>query len=964
MISLQDFLSRLQKVERHGDQYMACCPAHDDRKASLAVRMGDKKIVCQCLAGCAYEDIIAAMGLSWKDVIKPEYLREYDGRPAPGKSRRRRSGTPSAEDRKGSSGKPESPSATPSETTKKSPADLRFLRVGGQYAHRKGGELVQERITAEYTYEDADGNPVLKVFRTEGKQFPTVHHDADGWFWGDGDRKDLLYRLPQVLAAIRKGERIHIVEGEKDVGTMEAMGLTATCNKGGAGKWPEGLTESLKGADVSIIPDNDEPGRKHALLAAKSLEGTARSVQILDLRKIDGVELPEKGDVSDAFQQIGGSRLREELARLVRASPVLSRVVSDSDYAAFFDLIHGAKVENGHILGMKNNEYYPLCNFVALPVEQVLLDDGLTEPRYQLTIMGWSAKGYAMKTLRVGLDEFNQMDWPAMRWGLDAIIQEGSTTKGKLRRIIQEAGSRAAVSKTMYAHTGWRKIAGRWCFLHGGGAIGADGVSTRLDFGFGRFDLSGLRSGPWMELPPEERRRNCENAMVRLLGISGLRIGVPLVGFMFLAPLRHWLERRGHRPSFIPFLFGDTGCGKSTMASLAMQCFGYDFGYESAQPASFADTWAALSLKLFTLKDLPLLIDDYHPESDAKRAAAMAGIAEQVSRIAGDGMNRSRMRSDATAQEDKPARGLCLETGEEVPRISPSGIARLYTVEIRYGEVPIPASYRLAGKAPDEGKVKELQELTKAARDGALNEVMRGYIEWLAAQAEELPELLEARLDRLQAQALERMDGAHPRLPTAVAYLMLGVEMMMDYLSQPGGLMYQVDKERIREQCWEAVARNGREQILEMEREKPAELFITTVRELLDGGAAVIQPIDKPTAAAPRDLIGYSDELYYYLNPGETFRKVQKSLQEQGSRFPLGKNQLFRTLAGEKKIVPAPNGSNVRQVKRGIVHAWMLWVPRYVIDGLTEVDVDPDDLPFDPPKEPKQTRMEEGETTT
>ena len=45
----------------------------------------------------------------------------------------------------------------------------------------------------------------------------------------------VLYRLPEVLAA---GE-VWVVEGEKDADSLAALGIVATCNAGGAGKWSE-----------------------------------------------------------------------------------------------------------------------------------------------------------------------------------------------------------------------------------------------------------------------------------------------------------------------------------------------------------------------------------------------------------------------------------------------------------------------------------------------------------------------------------------------------------------------------------------------------------------------------------------------------------------------------------------------------------------------------------------------------
>ena len=73
-----------------------------------------------------------------------------------------------------------------------------------------------------------------------------------------------------------KADNVFIVEGEKDADSMAAIGLTATCNVGGAGNWQKELNQYFKGKNVTIIPDNDEPGRKHARIVADNLEGIAK----------------------------------------------------------------------------------------------------------------------------------------------------------------------------------------------------------------------------------------------------------------------------------------------------------------------------------------------------------------------------------------------------------------------------------------------------------------------------------------------------------------------------------------------------------------------------------------------------------------------------------------------------------------------------------------------------------------
>ena len=64
-----------------------------------------------------------------------------------------------------------------------------------------------------------------------------------------------------------------MVEGEKDVHKAWDMDLAATCNPMGAGKWEDAYSESLRDKNITIIPDNDEPGCKHAEQVARSLSG-------------------------------------------------------------------------------------------------------------------------------------------------------------------------------------------------------------------------------------------------------------------------------------------------------------------------------------------------------------------------------------------------------------------------------------------------------------------------------------------------------------------------------------------------------------------------------------------------------------------------------------------------------------------------------------------------------------------
>lgn len=144
-------------------------------------------------------------------------------------------------------------------------------------AERRGRPRV-----ASYAYQAADGTLRLVVHRFADKSFSqhAISEDGSTLMPRRGEVEPVLYRLPAVLAAVRDGRTIYLVEGEKDVLSAERAGVTATCNPGGAGKLDTSLLEPLRGADVVVVWDRDEAGRGHGLKARTLLSGVANRVRM------------------------------------------------------------------------------------------------------------------------------------------------------------------------------------------------------------------------------------------------------------------------------------------------------------------------------------------------------------------------------------------------------------------------------------------------------------------------------------------------------------------------------------------------------------------------------------------------------------------------------------------------------------------------------------------------------------
>ena len=172
------------------------------------------------------------------------------------------------------------------------------------YDYTKDGALLFQAVRREYS----DGS---KDFTQR-----QLNDDGNGWVYNLKDVATVLYNSDDVKDA----QDVIVCEGEKAADELNAWlkdaGLygesVATTNPMGADKWRDHLSDELTGKDVFVLPDNDEPGRRHAAKIAQSLTGKAASIKVIELS-----DLPEKGDVVEYFAN--GKTLENLLAEIVAA---------------------------------------------------------------------------------------------------------------------------------------------------------------------------------------------------------------------------------------------------------------------------------------------------------------------------------------------------------------------------------------------------------------------------------------------------------------------------------------------------------------------------------------------------------------------------------------------------------------------------------------------------------------------
>ncbi|MGW5679228.1 telomere-associated protein Tap [Streptomyces sp. NPDC003860] len=274
----------------------ACCPvpAHGDTSASLS---GDWKpptadkagrTLLNCHVGCAYDDILIALGLTRADLFdgpSPAYADRRTSTPSP-----RRPGPPSPRQ------------ATPKPQAKKEPKADHKCQFQDEVTHTydDDADVVHARIHRKRCAVEGCGK---KTFRTA---YPGGKKPADGL---------PLYGTRGLAAAIAAGRTIHVVEGEGDRDALTAAGEIAVsapfgADKGTGEKWLPRYTEQLRGArSVVVWADRDQAGLTHAGYVANQLAADAAEHAqpsetgghgvALDLRIVYPAVTRPKADASD-----------------------------------------------------------------------------------------------------------------------------------------------------------------------------------------------------------------------------------------------------------------------------------------------------------------------------------------------------------------------------------------------------------------------------------------------------------------------------------------------------------------------------------------------------------------------------------------------------------------------------------------------------------------------------------------
>lgn len=342
-----------------GDGWACRCPAHDDQSPSLSIHAGDDGgVVWRCHAGCEQAAVIAAVGLTFRDLM-PDAPRWRNGHTP--KPRRRGGGDETTSNlARGGDSVTVASDATGGRT-------FPTARDAVAELERQHGPR-----SALWTYANAAGEPVGLTFRRDksggGKIVRHVWRAADGrgWLLQGGPKPHPLYGLPDLLAT-PAGSRVFIVEGEKAADAARAVGLVATTSAGGAERAKGSDWSPVAGCEVVILPDHDDAGERYAADVARlATAAGAKSVRVVRLVEL-WADLPKGGDMADLVEHRGGDvdPIRAEVEALADTTePTTADATPDVRPVPRFDLVavipNGAAYARDYLASVSRSTQTPL----------------------------------------------------------------------------------------------------------------------------------------------------------------------------------------------------------------------------------------------------------------------------------------------------------------------------------------------------------------------------------------------------------------------------------------------------------------------------------------------------------------------------------------------------------------------------------------------------------------------------
>ncbi len=220
-MTASEIATQLRAKRAGPGKWMAKCPAHDDREASLSIAEGKTGVLLKCFAGCEFDAIVAALGIE------------------------------------------------PSAMFHVRPSKVKTILATYDYCD-ESGKLLYQAVRFEpksFLQRQPDGHGGW-IWNMKGARRVPFH---------------LPEVIAANTVCIAEGEKDCLALDKAVKSFPPGRSRATTTNIGGAGKWHDGYSPFLQHKTVFVFADNDDPGRNHAQQVCASVAPFATTVRLVEL---------------------------------------------------------------------------------------------------------------------------------------------------------------------------------------------------------------------------------------------------------------------------------------------------------------------------------------------------------------------------------------------------------------------------------------------------------------------------------------------------------------------------------------------------------------------------------------------------------------------------------------------------------------------------------------------------------
>ena len=401
-------------------------------------------------------------------------------------------------------------------------------------------------------------------------------------------------------------------------------------------------------------------------------------------------------------------------------------------------------------LCLKGDTSQPLCNFFIIPIEKVFVDkENGTSSFNQYSFIGVLKNREKLKRIDLSEKKLSNYKW-IEEWSAFCTIYGNKKRNYDLIKDCLSYSLETIQIKIHYDEVGWSKIDNKWLFLH------SDGV---IDNGANMSDRFGTRVKDFrFKVDKNIYEKEAFNKTIQMLDICNKETTLPLLSYSLLSLIATPLiSTKELAPNFSMWLYGKSGIGKTSIASLftTIFCNANLFRFESYKNV--------IKEKLVELKDCIFIMDDYGTSKTTNEERKMIEKTEKIIRLLGD---RGLSGDDSIAPS-----GLVLFTGESFMKTnkdSHSSMSRCIRVEMD----------NIFNASIDNYNEIKKNLFNYYKENNFLSSSMYYYIKWLSLKLND--NFLENYQNEFNKNR-ERLNFKHSRYVDSYTHLFLSYQFYLEY---------------------------------------------------------------------------------------------------------------------------------------------------------------------------------------